>query len=221
MAQDEEERVILKAAKVECRQRLREASAAAVVAAQRTPESYADPPPPEPEPAAASDWDVEGNGGTIVVELEGEVNDDAVHDLTGTAVSASASSARAPEYISVPSQGSAKRMGNGTPPGRVPKRQATATVRSCKKRKRRKGGGLTLGKKGTRAGSSGEDQDDQESAEKQLKDYRETQDDEESIVKQLIDYRECPEEGRQVSRACYTMCPVGVRRGRVCPARHG
>ena len=219
MAQDEEERVILKAAKVECRQRLREASAAAVVAAQRTPESYADPPPPEPEPAATNDWEVEDNDGTIVVELEDQVDDGAVHDLTGTAESASASSARAPEYISVPSQGSAKRMGNGTPPGRAPKRRATTTVRSCKKRKR-KGGGLTLGKKGTRAGSSGEDQDDQESAEKQLKDYRETQDDEESIVKQLIDYRET-KEGREVSRACYTMCPVGVRRDRVCPARHG
>ena len=202
MAQDEEERVILKAAKVECRQRLRDASAAAVVAAQRTPESYADPPPPEPEPAATNDWEVEDNDGTIVVELEDQVDDDGVHDLTGTAESASASSARAPEYISVASQGSAKRMGNGTPPGRFAKRQATTTVRSCKKRKR-KGGGLTLGKKGTRAGSSDEDQDAQESA-----------------VKQLINYRETNGE-KEVSRACYTMCPVGVRGGRVCAARHG
>ena len=216
MAQDEEERVILKAAKVECRQRLRDASAAAVVAAQRTPESYADPPPPEPEPAATNDWEVEDNDGTIVVELEDEVDDDAVHDLTGTAESASAGSARAPEYISVASQGSAKRMGNGTPPGRVAKRQATEPGRSRKRSqtaqtgkaaktqsKRRRSGGLTLGKKVTRAVSSDEDQDAQECA-----------------VKQLINYRETNGE-KEVSRACYTMCPVGVRGGRVCAARHG
>ena len=148
MAQDEEERVILKAAKVECRQRLRDASAAAVVAAQRTPESYADPPPPEPEPAATSDWEVEDNGGTIVVELEDEVDDDAVHDLTGTAVSASASSARAPEYISVPSQGSAKRMGNGTPPGRAAQAAGDCNSAVAQKTVKRKAGAVSLlGKK--------------------------------------------------------------------------